>query len=106
MVYGFITKDCATTLKLLAVVCCFDSDGTNGLRLENISLMFLRSEIVSWKKSSQIDFDSLSLRNFMLYLPHSLAGEFCVWVNRKGTINDSGTESNLKTFEITVAVPL
>ena len=22
----------------------------------------------------------LSLRNFMLYLPHSLAGEFLVWV--------------------------
>ena len=26
----------------------------------------------------------------MLYLPHSLAGEFCIWV--KVLLNDSGTE--------------
>ena len=51
--FSFVTKDYVTTLKLFAVVCCFDSEGTNGLKLENIfSLMFSSSEIVSWKKSS------------------------------------------------------
>ena len=43
-------KDSVPTLKLFAVVCCFGSEGTNGLKLENISLMFSSSEIVSWKK--------------------------------------------------------
>ena len=56
-----------TTMKVFAVVCCFDSDGTNGLKLENISLMFSSSEIVSWKPSSQLDFDLLSPKNFVLY---------------------------------------
>ena len=47
--------------------------------------MFSSSEIVSWKKIV-----IKRLRNFMLYLPHSLAGiNFCMG---KANINDSGTE--------------
>ena len=52
--------------------------------------MFSSSEIVSWKKSSRIDFDLLSLRNFMLYLPQFSRGVLCMG---KGTINDSDMES-------------
>ena len=71
-----------TTMKVFAVVCC-DSEGTDGIKLENISLMFSSSEIVSWKTSFQLDFDLLSLRNFVLYqyLSRSLAGKLCVCVN-------------------------
>ena len=47
-----VTKDYVTTLKQFAVFCCFESEGTNGLKLENISLMFSISENVSWKNSS------------------------------------------------------
>ena len=46
----FVAKDYVTTLKLFAVVCCFGSESTNGLKLENISLRFSSSEIVSGKK--------------------------------------------------------
>ena len=42
----FVTKDYVTTLKLFVVVCCFGSEGTNGLKLDS------SSEIVSWKKAS------------------------------------------------------
>ena len=46
-----VTKVYVITLKLFAVVCRFRSEDTNGLKLENISLMFSSSEIsVSWKK--------------------------------------------------------
>ena len=45
-------KNFVTTQKLFAVVCCFGTEGTNGLKLENVSLMFSSSEIVSRKKSS------------------------------------------------------
>ena len=72
------TNNGLVLLQKTMFVCCFGSE--NGLKLENRGLMFSSSEIVSWKKSSKIDFDLLSLRNFMLYLSHSLAGEFCVWV--------------------------
>ena len=39
----------------------------------------------------------------MLYLPHSLAGEFCVWVKVVLMIPARGI--NLKTFKMTVTVP-
>ena len=65
--------------------------------------MFSNSEIVSWKKSSQIKFDLLSVRNFTLCLLHSLAGEFGVRVKVLFTIL-----AHLKTFKISVIcrVPL